>query len=183
MPHALVWFKRDLRTLDHAPLLAAAASGRAVLPVYVIEPGLWRQDDASARQWQVFREALAELRTALAGLGAPLQVLRGDAVEAFDALHRAFGVVEVHAHEETGNAWTYSRDRRVAAWLRAQGIAFIEHPNGSSVRRLPRRDGWARRWEGHNGEDPLPAPVAIRGAVRARACWGPTGATANGVRM
>lgn len=165
MAHALVWFKRDLRTVDHAPLLAAAASGRPVLPVYVIEPGLWRHEDASARQWQVFREALAELRTALARLGAPLQVLRGDAVEAFDALHRAFGVVEVHAHEETGNAWTYARDRRVAAWLRAQGIAFVEHPNGSSVRRLPRRDGWARRWEAHNGEDPLPAPAMLRTPV------------------
>ena len=161
MPHALVWFKRDLRTVDHAPLLAAAASGRPVLPVYVIEPALWRQDDASARQWAVFRESLLELRDALAALGAPLQLLRGDAVEAFAASHRAFGLVEVHAHEETGNAWTFARDRRVGAWLREAGIPFIEHPNGSTVRRLRRRDGWARHWEGHNGEAPLPAPVAL----------------------
>lgn len=161
MPHALVWFKRDLRTVDHAPLLAAAASGRPVLPVYVIEPALWRQDDASARQWAVFRESLQELRDELAALGAPLQLLHGDAVEAFAALHRAFGLVEVHAHEETGNAWTFARDRRVGAWLREAGIPFIEHPNGSTVRRLRRRDGWARHWEGHNGETPLPAPVAL----------------------
>jgi len=161
MPHALVWFKRDLRTVDHAPLLAAAASGRPVLPVYVVEPALWRQDDASARQWAVVREALGELRDELARLGAPLHMLRGDVVDAFAALHRAHGLAEVHAHEETGNAWTFARDRRVAAWLREAGIPFIEHPNGSTVRRLRRRDGWARHWEGHNGETPLPAPVAL----------------------
>lgn len=161
MPHALVWFKRDLRTVDHAPLLAAAASGRPLLPVYVIEPALWQQDDASARQWAVFRESLLELRDDLATLGAPLQVLHGDVVEAFGALHRAFGLAEVHAHEETGNAWTFARDRRVGAWLREAGVPFIEHPNGSTVRRLRRRDGWARHWEGHNGETPLPGPVAL----------------------
>ena len=164
MPHALVWFKRDLRTVDHAPLLAAAASGRPVLPVYMIEPDLWRQDDASARQWAVFREALEELRAALDALGAPMQVLRGDALEVFAALHGAYGLAEVHAHEETGNAWTVARDRRVGAGLRERGIAFIEHPNGSTVRRLKRRDGWAKRWEQHNGDDPHPPPAALRPA-------------------
>jgi len=164
MSHALVWFKRDLRTVDHAPLLAATTSGRPVLPVYVVEPDLWRQDDASGRQWAVFRESLEDLRSALAALGSPLQVLRGDVVEVFGALHRAFGFAEVHAHEETGNAWTFARDRRVGAWLREAGIPFIEHPNGSTVRRLRRRDGWARHWEGHNGESPLPAPIALPAA-------------------
>ena len=164
MAHALVWFKRDLRIADHAPLLAAAASGRAVLPVYIVEPVLWQQDDASARQWAVVRESLQELRAELAAIGAPLQVLRGDVVEAFAALHRAHGLAEVHAHEETGSGWTFARDRRVGAWLRDAGIPFVEHPNGSTVRRLRSRDGWARHWERHNGDDPLPAPGALHPA-------------------
>jgi deoxyribodipyrimidine photo-lyase len=29
----IVWFKRDLRVHDHAPLAAACASGRSVLPL------------------------------------------------------------------------------------------------------------------------------------------------------
>jgi len=162
MAHALVWFKRDLRVVDHAPLLAAAATGRPVLPVYVVEPELWTQPDTSARQWAVLREAIGELRAELAAFGVPMRVLRADAVEALDALHRAYGIDAVHAHEETGNAWTFDRDRRVGAWLRERGIAFIEHPNGSTVRRLERRDGWAMRWERHNGEEPLTAPVSNR---------------------
>ena len=45
----IVWFKRDLRSVDHKPL--AAASERApVLPLYVVEPELWQQPDVSERQ-------------------------------------------------------------------------------------------------------------------------------------
>ena len=33
----VVWFKRDLRTRDHAPLVAAASQGEPVIPLYVIE--------------------------------------------------------------------------------------------------------------------------------------------------
>ncbi|MFM9718803.1 deoxyribodipyrimidine photo-lyase, partial [Streptomyces galilaeus] len=33
----VVWFKRDLRTTDHAPLANAAHAG-SVLPLYVAEP-------------------------------------------------------------------------------------------------------------------------------------------------
>ena len=36
----VVWFKRDLRTRDHAPLVAAASLGEPVIPLYVIEDGI-----------------------------------------------------------------------------------------------------------------------------------------------
>ena len=35
----IVWFKRDLRIEDHAPLAMAARSGQ-VLPLYIVEPEL-----------------------------------------------------------------------------------------------------------------------------------------------
>jgi deoxyribodipyrimidine photo-lyase len=38
-PVQLVWFKRDLRVFDHAPLAQAARRG-PVLPLYIAEPGL-----------------------------------------------------------------------------------------------------------------------------------------------
>lgn len=164
MAVSLVWFKRDLRAVDHAPLCAAACSGRPVLPVYVIEPELWAQPDASGRQWSAVAEALAELRIELSAMGAPLRIVQGDALACFEALHAAYGFVELHAHEETGNAWTFARDRKVQAWCRVKGISLIEHPNGSTVRRLAQRDGWVRHWGKHNGLAPLPAPAALGNA-------------------
>ncbi|TNF58578.1 MAG: deoxyribodipyrimidine photolyase, partial [Rhodobacteraceae bacterium] len=48
-------------------------------------------------------------------------------------------------HEETGNGWTYARDRAVGAWARAQGVTWEELPQSGVVRRLPTRDVWAAR--------------------------------------
>jgi deoxyribodipyrimidine photo-lyase len=69
----LVWFKRDLRSIDHRPLAEAAAAG-PVLPLYVAEPGYWALPDTSRRQWLAIRAALVELRARLADGGAQ----RGD---------------------------------------------------------------------------------------------------------
>ncbi len=37
----IVWFKRDLRVADHPGLLAAAASGRGVVPVFCLDEELY----------------------------------------------------------------------------------------------------------------------------------------------
>ncbi|MGB4809848.1 MAG: deoxyribodipyrimidine photo-lyase, partial [Candidatus Phosphoribacter baldrii] len=35
------WARRDLRVADHPALLAAAASGGHVVPLFVIDPAVW----------------------------------------------------------------------------------------------------------------------------------------------
>ncbi len=144
-PH-IVWFKRDLRIADHAALSGAAAHG-PVLPLYIAEPELWRQPDASARQWAFAAESLTELRDALGGLGAPLVIRVGDAVAVLDDLRRTRGIAGLWSHEETGNGWTYARDRRVAAWARTHGIPWRETPQNGVRRGLRDRNGWARAWD------------------------------------
>ena len=64
-PLQVVWFKRDLRVADHTPLSDAAAHG-PVLPLYIVEPELWRADDASGRQWAFARDSLHKLGSAVA---------------------------------------------------------------------------------------------------------------------
>ena len=83
----IVWFKRDLRIVDHQPLEAAAERG-LVLPLYVVEPELWQQPDASERQWMFCRESLLELRQALADRGQPLVVRAGDVVQVLERARR-----------------------------------------------------------------------------------------------
>lgn len=142
----VVWFKRDLRVEDHAPLAAAAAAGPA-LPLYVVEPELWAQPDASGRHWAFVRESLHDLRAGLARVGLPLVVRSGDVVAVFERLRRRHGIASIHAHQETGNDWTFRRDRRVLAWAREQGIAVNEHPAFGVVRRLRSRARWTAQWE------------------------------------
>ncbi|MEM7295512.1 MAG: deoxyribodipyrimidine photo-lyase, partial [Pseudomonadota bacterium] len=139
----LLWFKRDLRVTDQ-PALAAAATSGPVLPVYVVEPGYWALPDTSARQWAFTAECLQSLRAE-----CPLIVRVGDAVEVLARLAAVHGIREIVSHEETGNGWTYARDRAAAAWARQVGIAWTELPQSGVVRRLKSRDGWAQareRW-------------------------------------
>ena len=154
----LVWFKRDLRLEDHRPLIQALALGD-VLPLYIVEPDLWRQQDASGRQWAFCREALLDLQQAMAALGQPLVIRRGDAVAVLERARRQLGVSGLWSHEETGNDWTYARDKRVAAWARERSIPWREVPQFGVVRPLRTRGGWARRWEERMAEPITPAPT------------------------
>jgi deoxyribodipyrimidine photo-lyase len=64
----VVWFKRDLRTLDHAPLVAASLNAH-VLPLYVVEPSYWQHEDLSGRHFQFVQESLVDLDKRLHKLG------------------------------------------------------------------------------------------------------------------
>ena len=156
----LVWFKRDLRIVDHLPLVEAARRG-PVLPLFIVEPELWRQPDASGRQWAFAAESLRELRADLAALGQPLVVRAGDAVTVLDALAQRHALLAIHAHQETGNAWTHARDAKVRAWVDARGIPLHEHRQHGVIRGLRTRDGWARRWDRVMAQPMSPPPRAL----------------------
>ena len=121
----VVWFKRDLRVHDHAPLTEAAARG-PVLALYVVEPDHWRLPDTSPRQWRFVRDALRDLDVALRDRGVPLTVCAGDAVEVLRALHAQTRFEALWSHEETGNLWTWARDRAGGRFCRAQGVVWHE---------------------------------------------------------
>ena len=156
----IVWFKRDLRINDHAALSAAAKRG-PVLPVFIVEPELWQGPDQSARQWEFVAECLASLREDLSRLGQSLIVRTGNAIEVFEAALRDFGDIQIWSHEETGNAWTYARDLRVAAWCRQNGIAWHERRQNGVIRRLGSRNGWAKRWDAFMAEPENDTPRSL----------------------
>lgn len=162
----LVWFKRDLRSVDHVPLAQAAAAGK-VLPLYVVEPAYWAQPDASRRQYLAVCAALRELRARLGGLGAPLIVRSGAVVDWLARIHNAVGITRIHAHEETGNAWTFARDRAVRRFCRAQGIRLVETPQFGVIRGLRDRDSWARQAACILQAAPVPEPARLLAATTA----------------
>jgi deoxyribodipyrimidine photo-lyase len=160
----IVWFKKDLRLADHAPLVWAAqqarAYGAAVLPLWVYEPQMWQQPDASARHLQFANDCLADLETAIASAGGELLCTHGDVVSVLERLHAAVGAFHVVSHEESGNGWSYARDKAVARWCKAHGVLWRQFPNNAVVRRLPSRDRWAQLWAQRMKAAPLAAPIA-----------------------
>ena len=129
----VVWFKRDLRTVDHRPLAEAAAAG-PVIPLYVVEPEYWRLPDTSRRQWLVAHGALLQLAGRLSALGAPLIVRVGNVVEILAKIHASVGIARLLAHEETGNLWTFERDIAVHRFCRRHRRSRASNRN---ARRCP----------------------------------------------
>jgi deoxyribodipyrimidine photo-lyase len=143
---ALVWFKRDLRVGDHAPLALAAQFDEA-LGVFIIEPQWLASPECDPRHVAFTLACLDALREDLATIGLPLLIVVGDAVEVLEGLRYRHGVTHLLSHEETGTGWSYTRDRAVKRWARQSNITWQECSQTGVVRRLQDRRGWAGRWQ------------------------------------
>jgi len=126
-PINIVWYKRDLRVDDHAALHRAAASGVAVIPLYVVEPEYWQQKFSSRRHWHFIYDCLIDLRQQTAALGQPLVVRVGEIQNIVSELHKDYSINGVYAHEESGNQWTYSRDKAFISWCRQHKLPVYEY--------------------------------------------------------
>lgn len=82
----ILWFQQDLRLRDNAALLTALTSGRAIIPVYILDDeseGHWRMGAAS-RWW--LHHSLAALDASLRKRGSRLLLARGESLAVLRAL-------------------------------------------------------------------------------------------------
>ena len=142
---ALVWFKRDLRLHDHAPLAEAQRFERT-LAVYVLEPEWLHSPECDPRHVAFALSCLAQLQTDLAAIGLPLIVRVGSVLQVLGDLHRESAFTHLFSHEETGPGWSYTRDRAVAGWCRQLNVQWTQWPQTGVVRQLRTRSGWAAAW-------------------------------------
>jgi deoxyribodipyrimidine photo-lyase len=143
---ALVWFKRDLRVRDHAPLAEAQCFEQA-LALAVVEPAWLRSEACHARHLAFWLSCVQRLRDDLAALGLPLLVRVGDMPGVLESLRQEFAFTHLLSHEETGPGWSYDRDRAVARWCRDRAVTWRQWPQTGVVRGLRSRDDWAEKWE------------------------------------
>ncbi len=142
----IVWFKRDLRLHDHAPLQAAIEAGKPVLLLFIFEPALLQHPDSDERHWRFVWQSLSDLQERLKVYGHRLVIAHGEAMDIFRTIIECFPVGSVLSHEETGVALTYDRDRQLTAFFRHRGIHWKEFPNSGIHRGWPNRKGWREGW-------------------------------------
>ena len=160
----IVWFKRDLRIHDHAPLTIAAnlqSKGIKVLPLYVVEPDYWRLPDSSARHWRFISHSLTELNQALSNLGQGLLLEHGSIIDVLNKLAKQFNIRGLYSHQESGNLWTYQRDKDVTVWCIKNKIKWHEHEAFGVFRRFNDRDHWSYYWEKYMEREKSIAPSAL----------------------
>ncbi len=160
----IVWLKRDLRSVDHAPLAVAAGLPGPALALYVLESAWLDSPECDTQHVAFVLECLAELRPRLAARGLPLWVRVGPVLQVLDGLRRSHGVQQLLSHEETGPGWSYQRDLAVAQWCRQHGVLWQEFAQTGVVRRLRSRNGWAARWQQRMAAPKVDMPRGWAGA-------------------
>ncbi len=158
---SVIWFKRDLRIHDHKPLYEAAQTELPVLPLYIVEPEYWKQSFSSRRHWHFIHDCLLELRKDCAKLGQTLIVRIGETTEILNQISDKYDIRSITAHEETGNGWTYERDKAVITWCQHNKISFIEYPSNGVVRRLKNRDDWSKIRNARMAKPVIPKPSTL----------------------
>jgi deoxyribodipyrimidine photo-lyase len=165
----ILWFRRDLRLADQPMLAAAVATGRPLVPLFLLDPET--EALGAAPKWRLGL-AVAAFAARLAGLGAPMVLRRGPALEVLRAL-----VAETGA----GGVWwsrlydpaSVARDTAVKAALRAEGLearSFAGHLLHEPWEVQTGQGGPYRVYtpfwnavRGREVEAPTPAPRALRG--------------------
>ncbi|MEY3007219.1 MAG: hypothetical protein RI942_1561, partial [Pseudomonadota bacterium] len=141
----VVWFKRDLRLEDHAPL-SAALNGAPTLLLYVFEPELWRDSHYSERHWRFVAQSLLEMNARLEPLGHRVRIVEGAVVDALSDIAEQNTIRALYSYEETGLRRTYDRDLAVARWCQEKGIPWHEFQSNGVQRGRTHRRGWGKAW-------------------------------------
>jgi deoxyribodipyrimidine photo-lyase len=114
----LIWFRRDLRLDDNPMLAAAAATGRALIPVFIADDSVTGIGAAARWRWG---EGVRVFRDSLRAIGSDLILRRGPADRVLMDLIRETGA---------GGVWwgrlydpaSRARDGAIKEILRAQGL-------------------------------------------------------------
>ncbi|WP_019039608.1 cryptochrome/deoxyribodipyrimidine photo-lyase family protein [Psychroflexus tropicus] len=151
----VVWFKRDIRLHDHAPLHEALQKHQPVLLLYVFEPMLLNDTHYSKRHFRFIKESLEEIQTELKAYQTEVLVIKSSAEEAFKKIDSTLKIKSVYSHQETGLHITYKRDKILSKLFKSKKIQWKESVNNGVIRGLQNRKTWVNSWENFMTQEPI----------------------------
>ncbi|MBE9077250.1 deoxyribodipyrimidine photo-lyase [Romeria aff. gracilis LEGE 07310] len=162
MNRTLVWFRRDLRIADHAPLYRAARRG-AVIPVFVFDRALLHHPETGAARVRFMLDCLSALDDDLSERGGRLILRYGDPVKVLPELVRQTGADGIYSYTDCERIYGRMRDARLNRVLAEANlkIRWFE-PVASAAELMPYphyRDWWYQ--EMRSPMVPIPPSVTV----------------------
>ena len=151
---AIVWFKRDLRFTDHAPLYFAQKQAFPILLVYCFEPSIMNYADSDLRHWRFIHQSLQEMQSKLADLKTQIAVFHDDALAVFQKIEEQYQIKTIFSYQEIGNKISYDRDLFVKQFCANNNIEWREYQHNGVIRKLKSRKEWEKRWKSKMQEEP-----------------------------
>jgi deoxyribodipyrimidine photo-lyase len=160
MNRTLVWFRRDLRVADHAPLARAARRG-LVIPVFVFDRSLLHHPETGSARVAFLLSALAALDADLKRLGGRLILRSGDPVAVLPDLVQEANAEGIYAYTDCERIYGRVRDARLnrALATRQMKIRWFEPP--ASVSDLMAYPDYRELWYQDMGQPLEPTPQRV----------------------
>ncbi len=145
-PINIVWFKRDLRTQDHAALQAAEQAGLPYLPVFLFEPSIIQYPDTSVRHLQFQYHSILALNKKLAFYNRQVSLFFAEALEAFREIAEQYKIQTIFSYQESGTQITYDRDKAIATFCSSNQILWQQFQRDGIIRGISNRKDWDKIW-------------------------------------
>lgn len=142
----IVWFKRDFRLRDHAPLAMAIEQQEPVLLCAFFEPSLLREPAYAERHWRFQWECITDLNEQLKPRQAQIAVFHAEVLTVLQHLSEQYTIAHIFSHQETGLKCTFDRDRAVQEFCASKNITWQEFRQDGVFRGLRQRRQWTQRW-------------------------------------
>ncbi|NDJ19113.1 FAD-binding domain-containing protein [Myxacorys almedinensis] len=160
MKQTLVWFRRDLRIRDHAPLHRAVMRG-GVIPVFIFDRALLHHPETSPARVAFMLECLRSLDQDLRDRGGRLILRYGDPVEILPNLIRETQAEGIYAYIDYERIYGRVRDARLNQTLAEQHlrIRWFEPTAGTSE--LMEYPDYRKFWFAEMSAAMIPTPSQI----------------------
>jgi deoxyribodipyrimidine photo-lyase len=170
---SLVWFRRDLRSFDHAALHHALTQSGAVFCVFIFDKCILDRLQPADRRVEFIHASIAELDAELRGAGGALIVRHAVAADEIPRLATELGVDAVFANHDY-EPYAVDRDNEVGSALQAAGRAWLSFKDQAVFERnevlsqagkpfsvfTPYKNAWLRQLHAMDGDSCL-QPYAI----------------------
>ncbi|HEY9648499.1 MAG TPA: deoxyribodipyrimidine photo-lyase [Chroococcidiopsis sp.] len=161
MNRTIVWFRRDLRIADHAPLYRAAARGE-VVPVFILDRALLHHPETAAARVAFMLGCLQALDQELRDRGGRLIIRFGDPVAVLPQLVREVQADGIYAYIDFERIYGRVRDARLNLALADQHMKIRWFEPLATTPDLIAYPRYRDLWFTHMQADPVPVPARVR---------------------
>ena len=91
----IVWFKRDLRTLDNKSLEFVSKSGNQTLFVYIFEPSVIDSPDCDKRHIRFIHESIIDIQKRFKKFSIDIKCVNCEAIEFFEEISDTYKIKNV----------------------------------------------------------------------------------------
>jgi deoxyribodipyrimidine photo-lyase len=160
MSRTIVWFRRDLRISDHAPLERAALRGD-VIPVFVLDRALLHHPETASARVAFMLDCLYHLDQEMRERGGRLILRYGDPVEVLPQLIRETQADGIYSYIDYERIYGRVRDARLNQALTEQGMKIRWFEPIASTPELIPYPAYRNLWYKDMREELVPTPSRI----------------------